>query len=207
MISVTNPVGPTRRAGQRCSSTPMTRTPASRSGPTAAIRSGDSAHRDRTDGMPGHTQLRGDRRDRSAVDHQPPQHIPGIPPRRGRPRSSQLAQVLIEHRTPALRGHKTVSGHRYLQHQRIAGHREIGQRAGDGVAAAVRAAWITRHRRTEDRRSRLVDSGIGDRDPQLNRAHDRVGNNRRWAGLHSRLRKPSCCKMQHLSRACTASRG
>lgn len=39
MISVTNPAGPTRRGAQRCSSTPITRTPVSRSGPAAAIRS------------------------------------------------------------------------------------------------------------------------------------------------------------------------
>ena len=38
-MSVTNPSGPRRRGAQRCSSTPITRTPASRSGPAAAIRS------------------------------------------------------------------------------------------------------------------------------------------------------------------------
>jgi hypothetical protein len=35
MMSVMNPAGPTRRGAQRCSSTPITRTPASRSGPAA----------------------------------------------------------------------------------------------------------------------------------------------------------------------------
>jgi len=39
MINVTNPLGPTRRGAQRCSSTPITRTPASRSAPAVAIRS------------------------------------------------------------------------------------------------------------------------------------------------------------------------
>ena len=38
MISVTNPSVPRRRGAQRCSSTPITRTPASRSGPVAAIK-------------------------------------------------------------------------------------------------------------------------------------------------------------------------
>ena len=38
-MSVTNPWGPTRRGAQRCSSTPITRTPARRSGPAAAINS------------------------------------------------------------------------------------------------------------------------------------------------------------------------
>jgi len=38
MISVTNPPAPMRRGAQRCSSTPITRTPASRSGPAAAVR-------------------------------------------------------------------------------------------------------------------------------------------------------------------------
>jgi hypothetical protein len=38
MISVTNPSVPRRRGAQRCSSTPITFTPASRSGPAAAIR-------------------------------------------------------------------------------------------------------------------------------------------------------------------------
>jgi|GEM_PF-6967776 hypothetical protein len=37
MMSVTNPSGPTRLGAQRCSSTPITRTPTSRSGPAAAI--------------------------------------------------------------------------------------------------------------------------------------------------------------------------
>ena len=39
MMSVTNPSGPTRRGAQRCSSTPITRTPANRSGPAAATNS------------------------------------------------------------------------------------------------------------------------------------------------------------------------
>jgi hypothetical protein len=37
MISVTNPWAPRRRGAQRCSSTPITWTPASRSDPAAAI--------------------------------------------------------------------------------------------------------------------------------------------------------------------------
>jgi hypothetical protein len=39
MISVTNPSGPMRRGAQRCSSTPIIRTPDSRSGPAAVISS------------------------------------------------------------------------------------------------------------------------------------------------------------------------
>jgi hypothetical protein len=38
MIKVTNPSAPRRRGAQRCSSTPITRTPVSRSDPAAAIR-------------------------------------------------------------------------------------------------------------------------------------------------------------------------
>lgn len=39
MINVTKPSVPRRRGAHRCSSTPMTWTPASRSGPLTAIRS------------------------------------------------------------------------------------------------------------------------------------------------------------------------
>ena len=60
MISVTNPAGPTRRGAQRCSSTPITRTPVSRSGPAAAIRSAVARIAIGADGMPGDTELRGD---------------------------------------------------------------------------------------------------------------------------------------------------
>jgi len=39
MINVTKPAGPMRRGAQRCASTPIIFTPASRSGPAAATRS------------------------------------------------------------------------------------------------------------------------------------------------------------------------
>jgi len=39
MINVTNPAAPRRRGAQRCSSTPITLTPVSRSGPAAVISS------------------------------------------------------------------------------------------------------------------------------------------------------------------------
>jgi hypothetical protein len=60
----------------------------------------------------------------------------------------------------------------------------ISQRPGHGVAVAAltstsRAPWIAGHRRAEDRRHLLVDRGVGDGHAQLDRAHDRVGNNRR----------------------------
>ena len=52
----------------------------------------------------------------------------------------QLAQVLVEHRTPTLRGQAAVTGHGHPQHQRIAGDRQIGQRPGHGVAVAALGA-------------------------------------------------------------------
>jgi hypothetical protein len=59
------------------------------------------AHSDCVHGVPGDAKLDGDRRDRGAVDHQPPQHIPGTPTRRGWVRCSQLVEVLIEDHLPA----------------------------------------------------------------------------------------------------------
>src|ERR1700739_1912468 len=143
-------------------------------------------HRDRADGMPGHPEFSGDRCDGGAVDHQPPQHIPGTPTRRRGPWGGQLAKILIEYRTPALRCAAAIARYGNLQHQRVAGHRQIDQRPYHGVAvttilAAVWTAWITHHRGTKDRRGLLIDSGVGDRHPQLDGAHDRVGNNRRRA--------------------------
>ena len=195
MISVTNPAGP------EASGRPAVLVDADDPHPGQSIRPGcgdqvgGRAHRDRADGMPGHAELGGDRRDGGAVDHQPPQHIPGTPARRRRPRGGQLPEILIEHRPPTLRRQAAVAGHGDLQHQRIAGDRQIGQRPGHGVAvaaiaAAVRAARITGHRCTEDRRCLLVDGGIGDRHAQLDGAHDRVGNNRRRAGSSLRHGSP-----------------
>jgi WD40 repeat protein len=137
----------------------------------------------------------GDRRDRGPVDHQPPQHIPSAAPCSRRTRRRQRAEVLVEHHPPALRCQAAVPWHGYSQHQRVAGNRKIGQRPGDGVAVtavapAVWATWILDHRPTEDRRDFLVDSGIGDGNAQLDRAHDRVGDNRRRAGSSLRQGSP-----------------
>ena len=101
--------------------------------------------------------------------------------------AASLPEILIEHRTPTLRGQTAVAGHGDPQHQRVAGDRQIGQRPGHGVAvaaiaAAVRAPRIPGHRAAEDRRLLLVDGSVGDRHAQLDGAHDRVGNNRRRAG-------------------------
>ena len=73
--------------------------------------------------------------------------------------------------------------------------RQVGQWPGDGVTvaallAAVRAARIPRHRRAENCRRVVIDRGVGDRHPQLDGAHDRVGNNRRRAGSSLRQGSP-----------------
>jgi len=164
-------------------------------GPGSGYQLCSCAHRDAADGMPRHPELGGDSRDRGAVDHQPPQHIPGTAPRRGRPRDRQRSQVLVEHRTATLWGQTAVTGHGHPQHQRIASDRQIGQRPGHGVAVsafgpAVRAARIPGHRTAEDRRFLLVDGSVGDRHPQFDGAHDRVGNNRRRAGSSLRHGSP-----------------
>ena len=77
---------------------------------------------------------------------------------------------LVEHRPPALDCGAAVAGNGDLQHQGLASNRQIGQRADHrvailAVAAAVRTARITSHRRAEDRRLLLVDGGVGDRHP------------------------------------------
>jgi hypothetical protein len=156
-------------------------------GPGRGDQARGRTHRDGANGMPGHPELGGDRRNGGAVDHQPPQHIPGAAPRRRGSRGRQLPQVLVEHRPPTRWRCAAVARHCDLQHQRIAGHRKIRQRPRHGIAvptvlAAIRAPRVTRHRRTEDRRYLLIDSGVGDRHPQLDRAHDRVGNDRRRTG-------------------------
>ena len=115
-------------------------------------------HRDGADGMPRDTEFGGDRRDRGAVDHQPPQHIPGTAPRRRRSRGRQLAEILIEHRPPTRWRCAAVPRHRNPQHQRVASHRQIRQRPDHGVAIAalattVRTPRITGHRRAQDRRT------------------------------------------------------
>ena len=148
---------------------------------------GERAHRNRADGVPGQAEFGGDRCDGGAVDHQPAQHIPSTPARRRRPWRGEFPEILIEHRTPTPRRQAAVARHGDLQHQRVAGDRQIGQRAGHGVAvtavtAAVRTARIPGHRAAENRRLLLVDGSIGDRHAQLDGAHDRVGNNRRRAG-------------------------
>ena len=53
-----------------------------------------------------------------------------------------------------------------------------------------RAARIPGHRTAEDRRLLLVDGSVGDRHPQFDGAHDRVGNNRRRAGSSLRHGSP-----------------
>ena len=156
---------------------------------------GGRTHRDGADGMPRDTEFGGDRRDRGAVDHQPPQHIPGTAPRRRRSRGRQLAEILIEHRPPTRRRCAAVPRHRNPQHQRVASHRQIRQRPDHGVAIAalattVRTPRITGHRCAEDRRYLLIDSSVGDGHAQLDRAHDRVGNNRRRAGSSLRHGSP-----------------
>ena len=156
---------------------------------------GGRTHRDGADGMPRDTEFGGDRRDRGAVDHQPPQHIPGTAPRGRRSRGRQLAEILMEHRPPTRWRRAAVPRHRNPQHQRVASHRQIRQRPDHGVAVAARATTvrtprITGHRRAEDRRYLLIDSSVGDGHAQLDRAHDRVGNNRRRAGSSLRHGSP-----------------
>ena len=156
---------------------------------------GGRTHRDGAGGMPRDAEFGGDRRDRGAVDHQPPQHIPGTAPRCRRSRGRQLPEILIEHRPPTRWRCAAVPRHRNPQHQRVAGHRQIRQRPDHGVAIAalattVRTPRITGHRRAEDRRYLLIDSSVGDGHAQLDRAHDRVGNNRRRAGSSLRHGSP-----------------
>ena len=102
MISVTNPSVPTTPRCPAVLVDPDHLHPGQPIRPGRGDQVGGRTHRDRADGMPGHPQLGGDGRDGGAVDHQPPQHIPGTPPRRRRPRGRQLAQVLVEHRPPTL---------------------------------------------------------------------------------------------------------
>ena len=172
----------------------MTRTPASRSGPAAAIRSAVARiameltvcqHTPSSAAMAEMVV-------RSIINRRT---ISGTAARRGRSWGCQRAQVLIEHRTATLWGQTAVAGHGYPQHQRIASDRQIGQRPGHGVAVsacgpAVRAARIAGHRTAEDPRLLLVDGSVGDRHPQFDGAHDRVGNNRRRAGSSLRHGSP-----------------
>ena len=157
MINVTKPAGAdaSRRpavlinADHRHSGQPVR--------PSRGDQASHSAHRDRADGMPGDTEFGGDGRDGGAIDHQPPQHIPGTAPRRRRPRCRQLPEILVEHRPCTLWRGAAVSGHRHPQHQRVAGHRQIRQRPCHGVPVltltpTVRTARIPSNRRTEDGR-------------------------------------------------------
>jgi hypothetical protein len=84
------------------------------------------AHGDGADGMPGHTERGGDGRDGGSVDHQPPQNISRASPRCAGPRRSEAAEVLMEHAAITVGDHAAVARHRYLQYQRVAGHRQIG---------------------------------------------------------------------------------
>ena len=97
MITVTKPSSPGRRVwDQRCSSTPMTRTPSRRVVSAATIVLG-GIHGDGVHGVPGQAQLAGHRRHRGAVDHQPAQDVAGAPPG-GRPaRRAQPIGVVGEH--------------------------------------------------------------------------------------------------------------
>lgn len=77
-----------------------------------------------------------------------------------------------------------------------AGHRQVGQWPRHGVAIpavapTVRTTRIPHHGGAEDRGLGVVDGGVGDRHPQLDRAHDRVGNNRARAGIGLAQRVPS----------------
>src|SRR5690606_21824370 len=46
------------------------------------------------------------------------------------------------------------------------------------VLAAVRTTAVPRHRGAKDRGPLVIEGGVGDRHPQLDGAHDRVGTNR-----------------------------
>jgi hypothetical protein len=94
-------------------------------------------HRDGADSRRRHRDLGGNRRDGGAVNHQPPQYIPGTAPRRRRSRGRQLAEALVEYRTPALWRCAAVAGHGHPQHQWVAGNWQIGQRPDHGVAVAA----------------------------------------------------------------------
>src|SRR5271166_907458 len=184
MISVTNPSGPNRRGAQRCSSTPIIRTPDSRSGPAAAIRSAVAriaieltvCHDTPSSAAIAEMVVRAiiNRRNtyrahRRVVEARGAASLPKSWLNNARPHSAVVQRY---------RGTATCST------KWVASDRQISQRPGHGVAVAAltstsRAPWIAGHRRAEDRRHLLVDRGVGDGHAQLDRAHDRVGNNRR----------------------------
>ena len=98
---------------------------------------------------------------------------------------------------PLTRGIDTpVTGHPYPQAQRMTHHRNIGHAADHGVAVAAlattarAAALAVVEQDAEHHRRIAVDGGVGDRHPQLDGPHDRVGNNSSGQGRRLGHRAP-----------------
>ena len=89
-----------------------------------------------------------------------------------------------------------VTGHPYPQAQRMTHHRNIGHAADHGVAVAAlattarAAALAVVEQGAEHHRRIAVDGGVGDRHPELDGPHDRVGNNSSGQGRRLGHRAP-----------------
>lgn len=138
---------------------------------------------DGVDGVPRQSQLTGHRGHGGALDHQPAQDIARTPAR-GRPaRPRQCRGVVGEHFPLTGTIDTPVTGHPHPQSQPMPDHRHIGHSPDHGVAvntigAAPRTLPLAViEQSAEHHRGIAVDGGVGDRHPELDGAHDRVGNN------------------------------